>query len=71
MHQANYQTLMDTFPEDSQGSSTFESLSTHHLSQVPKTVPSIILIHWYVLKFELENCQVRVYGTTDIELRQG
>ncbi|CAM9361651.1 unnamed protein product, partial [Ectocarpus fasciculatus] len=31
--QANYQTLMDSFPEDSQGSSTFESLSTHHLSQ--------------------------------------
>ncbi|CBN73906.1 ankyrin 2,3/unc44 [Ectocarpus siliculosus] len=31
--QANYQTLMDTFPEHSQGSSTFESLSTHHQSQ--------------------------------------
>eukprot|EP00903_Cladosiphon_okamuranus_P012921 g12064.t1 len=31
--QANYQALMDTFPEDSQGSSTFESLTSHHKKQ--------------------------------------
>ncbi|CAM9682445.1 unnamed protein product [Scytosiphon promiscuus] len=31
--QANYQTLMDTFPEDSQGSSAFESLSVIHRHQ--------------------------------------
>lgn len=37
--QANYQSLMDTFPESSQGSSTFESLTTHHIQQVcwPRT----------------------------------
>lgn len=37
--QANYQMLMDTFPEESQGSSAFESLSVHHRHQVkqPKT----------------------------------
>lgn len=32
--QANYQALIDTFPEDSQGSSTFESLTSHHIQQV-------------------------------------
>ncbi|CAM9584654.1 unnamed protein product [Laminaria digitata] len=32
--QANYQILLDTFPEQSQGSSTFESLSAHHMIQV-------------------------------------
>lgn len=32
--QMNYQTLMDTFPDDSQGSSTFDSLSAHHRQQV-------------------------------------
>ncbi|CAM9113012.1 unnamed protein product, partial [Hapterophycus canaliculatus] len=32
--QANYQTLMDTFPDESQGSSAFESLSVHHRLQV-------------------------------------
>lgn len=32
--QGNYQGLLDSFPEQSLGSSTFESLSTHHLQQV-------------------------------------
>lgn len=32
--QANYQALMDTFPDESQGSSTFESLTSHHMLQV-------------------------------------
>eukprot|EP00904_Undaria_pinnatifida_P002822 jgi/Undpi1/12540/HiC_scaffold_6.g02209.m1 len=31
--QMNYQILMDTFPERSQGGSTFESLSAHHMLQ--------------------------------------
>lgn len=39
--QENYQILMDTFPEKSLGSNTFENLSTHHLKQVPVTVISI------------------------------
>lgn len=36
--QANYQNLMDTFPECSDGSSTFESVSAHQLRQVLPTV---------------------------------